>query len=274
MLCATINFTRNLHACMRCCLNHACCNLVSAIIAILAVEQLVPHGTACHHVHAGATAPTAVMLDASDAAVVVVKPLPSPATPDASPAVTDDARLVPVMKPVSSGRRELLRALVMDLSIAVHSIIIGITLGVNTDYNEVAVLLIALCFHQALEGISLGVAIALTTLDRVAKLLLVLLFCLTTPLGVAIGMGIESHYHEEAESGRLARGILNALVSGNLVYIALVEMIAEDFMAAKVQHNRALKTVMLLSLSVAAAGMAVIVLGESHSHSESAHEEH
>ena len=52
------------------------------------------------------------------------------------------------------------KAIVMDLSIAVHSVIIGIALGVEAKYNTIAVLTIAYVFHQMFEGLGLGVTIA------------------------------------------------------------------------------------------------------------------
>ncbi len=90
-------------------------------------------------------------------------------------------------------------------------------------------LVIAFVFHQGFEGLGLGVVIALSNLQLSRKLLLALIFCSTTPIGISIGIGMQNMYDSESTQNMYARGILNAFASGNLIYIALVEMISEDF---------------------------------------------
>jgi zinc transporter 1/2/3 len=57
-----------------------------------------------------------------------------------------------------------------------------------------------------------------------------------------------------------ARGILNAFATGNLVYVALVEMIAEDMNTVAVQSSWRLKIAMVVSLCVGAAALAVLAI--------------
>lgn len=181
-------------------------------------------------------------------------------TPDADPTPSPTLRLAESVAWSSTARRQLIRALVMDFSIAIHSVIIGIALGVNNTYSRVAVLLVAYVFHQLFEGIGLGVTIALTEFGKPVKVLLSLLFCVTTPLGIAIGLGIQSAYSEDAVSGMYARGILNAIASGNLIYVSLVEMLAEDFAAKEIRHRRGLRSVMLIGVCVGAGALAIIAI--------------
>ncbi len=220
---------------------------MAGAILVLVAEHLCGHGS--HAVaslgqtspppHAGATAAE---------------------TPDADPTPSPTLRKAEVVIWSSTARRQFIRALVMDFSIAIHSVIIGIALGVNNTYSRVAVLLVAYVFHQLFEGISLGVTIALTELGKPVKSLLGLLFCVTTPLGIAIGLGVQSAYSEDAVSGMYARGILNAIASGNLIYVALVEMLAEDFAAKEIRHRRGLRTLMLIGVCVGAGALAIIAI--------------
>ena len=96
---------------------------------------------------------------------------------------------------------------------------------------------IAFVFHQSFEGLGLGVVIALSKLHFGNKVLLAVIFCSTTPIGIAIGIGLGSFYDAESTQNMYARGVLNAFASGNLIYIALVEMIAEDFHSSGVQNR-------------------------------------
>lgn len=71
--------------------------------------------------------------------------------------------------------------------------IIGISLGTATD--DFNVLLVALGFHQFFEGLGLGQVLAETSLTKDKNLCVFLsaaFYAMTTPLGVAIGIGIAS----------------------------------------------------------------------------------
>lgn len=153
-----------------------------------------------------------------------------------------------------------IKAIVMDASIAVHSVIIGIALGINTSYSSIATLTVAYVFHQGFEGIGLGVAIACSGLTRLQKALLALIFCFTTPIGIAVGAGISSTYNENAAGNLYARGILNALASGNLIYVALVEMMVDDLNDPAVKDRPLFKAGMLFAVALGAAALAIIAI--------------
>ena len=57
-----------------------------------------------------------------------------------------------------------------------------------------------------------------------------------------------------------ARGILNALASGNLIYIALVEMLNPDMSDPVVQRRPRLKLCMTAAACVGAASMAILAI--------------
>lgn len=71
--------------------------------------------------------------------------------------------------------------------------------------------------HQAFEGFALGGIIASAVHKTWARVALVLVFCLTTPVGIAVGLGIEDHYAEDSTGNQAARGVLNAFATGNLL---------------------------------------------------------
>ena len=126
----------------------------------------------------------------------------------------------------------------LELGIATHSVIIGITLGVARD-DEFKGLLIALAFHQFFEGIALST----TVLDAGFKSLVqpvgvVIFYTLTTPVGVAIGIVISSTYNANSTSALLVEGIFDAVSAGILLYDGLVNMVnnnithSEEFLNA------------------------------------------
>lgn len=55
-------------------------------------------------------------------------------------------------------------------------------------------------------------------------------FSLTTPMGIAIGIGISNVYRENTPTALVVQGIFSSASSGILIYMALVDLLAADFM--------------------------------------------
>jgi len=72
-------------------------------------------------------------------------------------------------------------------------------------------------------------------------IIMALFFSLTTPAGIAIGIGISDTYDESSQRALIIEGVFNAASAGILVYMALVDLLAADFMSAKVQGNGGLQ---------------------------------
>ncbi|KAG0463641.1 hypothetical protein HPP92_019710 [Vanilla planifolia] len=126
---------------------------------------------------------------------------------------------------------------VLELGILVHSVIIGISLGVSESSSSIRPLVVALCFHQFFEGIGLGGCLVQARFKLRTTATMVLFFSLTTPMGIAVGIGVSSGYDENSPTALVVEGVLNACAAGILVYMALVDLLAADFMDPRVQEN-------------------------------------
>ena len=87
----------------------------------------------------------------------------------------------------------IVKAYMMEISVAIHSVIIGIALGSTigeAGLESLIGLLIAICFHQFFEGVGLGTVIEGARLQLGMKKIIVfaLTFALTVPIGVMIGI--------------------------------------------------------------------------------------
>ena len=85
-----------------------------------------------------------------------------------------------------------------------------------------------------------------------------LFFSLTTPVGIAIGIGITEVYDENSPTALIVEGVLNAASAGILIYMALVDLLAADFMNPKMQSNGRLQVGANLSLLIGAGLMSLI----------------
>ncbi|TYJ21385.1 hypothetical protein E1A91_A08G060800v1 [Gossypium mustelinum] len=126
---------------------------------------------------------------------------------------------------------------VLELGIVVHSVIIGISLGASESPKTIKPLVAALTFHQFFEGMGLGGCILQAKLKARSVAIMVLFFALTTPVGIGIGIGISNTYNENSPTALVLEGMLNAASAGILIYMALVDLLAADFMNPKLQNN-------------------------------------
>jgi len=118
----------------------------------------------------------------------------------------------------------------LEVGIALHSVFIGIALGVLAG-SEFLAMTIAICFHQFFEGVALGSRIAdLTFKKKWLPIVLVAIFALVTPFGVAIGMGMRSGYKASSVENLIITGICNSIACGVLLYTAFVTLLGGDIL--------------------------------------------
>ncbi|KAJ8543407.1 hypothetical protein K7X08_005930 [Anisodus acutangulus] len=147
---------------------------------------------------------------------------------------------------------------VLELGIIVHSVIIGIALGASESPKTIRPLVGALTFHQFFEGMGLGGSIAQAKFKSGAVAIMVLFFSLTTPIGIVIGLGIANAYHENSPTALIVEGILDSASAGILIYMALVDFLAADFMHPRMQGNGKLQVGANVSLLLGAGLMSLI----------------
>ncbi|KAJ1696372.1 hypothetical protein LUZ63_004884 [Rhynchospora breviuscula] len=147
---------------------------------------------------------------------------------------------------------------VLELGIIVHSVIIGMSLGASESPSTIRPLVVALTFHQFFEGLGLGSCIAQAKFRLKSVVTMSIFFSLTTPVGIAIGIGIASSYNENSQTALIVEGLLNSASAGILVYMSLVDLLAEDFMNPRVQNNGKLQLLINIFLLLGAGLMSML----------------
>ncbi|XP_056173891.1 fe(2+) transport protein 1-like [Syzygium oleosum] len=145
-------------------------------------------------------------------------------------------------------------AMVLELGIVVHSVVIGLGLGASSNVCTIRGLVAALCFHQMSEGMGLGGCILQAEYRWLKKLVMVFFFSVTTPFGIALS----STYQENSPSSLITVGLLNASSAGLLIYMALVDLLAADFMGPKLQRSIKLQIKSYAAVLLGAGGMSLM----------------
>jgi zinc transporter 1/2/3 len=155
-----------------------------------------------------------------------------PAVPAAVVVVEKDAKQLAAERAIERDFQKQISAfLVLEFGVIFHSIIIGLNLGVAG--SEFRTLYPVLSFHQAFEGLGIGARLSTIPFPhrlRYAPWLLCLLFGMTTPIAIAIGLGLRSTYSPGSFTADVVSGILDSTSAGILLYTGFVEFLARDFM--------------------------------------------
>lgn len=117
--------------------------------------------------------------------------------------------------------------LLLTIVLSVHSFIAGMALGVQESSAAALPTLIAIVAHKWVEAISLGVSVVRVTPDRRILLRVLVIFASMSPLGIFAGWALDAlttgHVQAVVSAG------LTALASGTFVYVALVDVLIEEF---------------------------------------------
>ncbi|KAM3361635.1 hypothetical protein P3S68_016489 [Capsicum galapagoense] len=149
-------------------------------------------------------------------------------------------------------------AMVLELGIIVHSIVIGLSLGASSNTCTIKGLVAALCFHQMFEGMGLGGCILQAEYKFLKKAIMAFFFAVTTPFGIALGIALSSTYEENSPRALITVGLLNASSAGLLIYMALVDLLAADFMGDKLQGSVKLQIKSYMAVLLGAGGMSLM----------------
>jgi zinc transporter 1/2/3 len=176
------------------------------------------------------------------------------------PETTDNPAADVLAKADRSFKTQIAAFLILEFGIIFHSVIIGLNLG--TAGKEFVILYPVIVFHQAFEGFGVGARMsAIPFPKRLAWLQWVLCasYGLTTPLAIAIGVGLRTSYDGQSFQANIISGVFDATSAGILIYTGLVELLARDFLfnPERTTDNGEL-TLMIVSTIVGAAAMAVL----------------
>ncbi|GLT59928.1 hypothetical protein SLA2020_327210 [Shorea laevis] len=123
---------------------------------------------------------------------------------------------------------------------------------------SIKVLVVAFSFHQFFEGMGLGGSILQAEYTLIKKIVMVFSFSVATPFGIALGIALSKTYKENSPVALITVGLLNASSAGLLIYMALVDLLAADFMGPKLQGNIKLQIKCYIAAFLGACGMSLM----------------
>ncbi|KAJ5761862.1 uncharacterized protein N7511_005244 [Penicillium nucicola] len=158
-----------------------------------------------------------------------------------------------------SFRQQIAAFLLLEFGIIFHSVIIGLNLGVTG--SEFATLYPVLVFHQSFEGLGIGARMSAIPFGNHTWLpwILCAAYGLTTPISIAIGLGLRTTYVPGSKTSLIIQGVLNAISAGILIYTGLVELLARDFLFDPCRTRRRSKLLFMVCCTVLGAGIMALI---------------
>ncbi|KAJ6586228.1 ZIP-like iron-zinc transporter [Mycena sp. CBHHK59/15] len=136
-----------------------------------------------------------------------------------------------------SASAQIIGIAILEFGVLLHSILIGLTLAVDQGFK---VLFVVIIFHQTFEGLGLGSRLAFIKLPsryNYVPIAAAVIYGLSTPIGIAVGLGIRSTYNPGSTTASIVSGVLDSLSAGILMYTGLVELLAHEFLFNKEMIN-------------------------------------
>lgn len=158
-----------------------------------------------------------------------------------------------------SFKQQIAAFLLLEFGIIFHSVIIGLNLGVTG--SEFSTLYPVLVFHQSFEGLGIGARMSAIPFGKRTWLpwILCAAYALTTPISIAIGLGVRTTYSPGSKVSLIVQGVLNAVSAGVLIYSGLVELLARDFLFDPCRTRRRSRLLFMVACTLLGAGIMALI---------------
>ncbi|NWI87980.1 S39A3 protein, partial [Pitta sordida] len=145
-----------------------------------------------------------------------------------------------------------LRLLGLVFALCTHSIFEGLALGLQEDGAKVLSLFLGVAIHEALVAVALGISMAKASLPLRDAAKPALAVCLMTPLGIGLGMGIQS---SRSAAGDVVSLLLQGIAGGTFLFVTFFEILAKEL---EDRSQRLLKVLCLVLGYALLAGLVLI----------------
>jgi len=126
--------------------------------------------------------------------------------------------------------------LILFLVLAIHSIIAGMSLGLESTLISGLVIFIAIIAHKGSASFALGVNLVGSKTKKSLIIKTIVFFSIMTPIGIIIGTVLDN-----IESSRISiwfEAIFDSLAAGTFIYIAVLEIIDDVFANGKFRYQK------------------------------------
>lgn len=119
-----------------------------------------------------------------------------------------------------------LRSVMLLLALSFHSVFEGLAIGLQDNSAQLLSIFIAVIVHKAVMAFSLGLNIAQSNLSVKNFVISNIIFSVSSPIGVAIGIGVADLPTSLPQD--ICNGILQGIAGGTFLYITFFEVLPHE----------------------------------------------
>jgi len=150
---------------------------------------------------------------------------------------------------------------ILTIVLSVHSFISGLALGVESNTTSLIALTVAIVSHKWVESFAVGVSLVRMGVPFKKFFLIMLAYSSMTPVGVFTGMGIYKAL--QGDGITLFSGIVGAVSAGTFIYVAVVDILVEEF---TLTQRKVLRFLKLVACLIGFGLMASLLIIHEHEH--------
>jgi zinc transporter 1/2/3 len=176
-------------------------------------------------------------------------------------ALSEDTENVTIVKAAISSSRIAVES--MEVGCVMHSLVLGLALGMQTNLRTASVLLIVFLLHQLLEALCLSHLVASLASFK-EKLIMCVATVLSMPLGIVVGLAISLTANAKDKAKQMApvTASLAAIAGGMLLYSSMIDIIATDLKHKICLESYQLRVRMCLCMLFGLSAMSSLAAGE------------
>jgi zinc transporter ZupT len=147
------------------------------------------------------------------------------------------------------GKKGGITPYILLLALGFHGFFEGMALGIQGEVRNTLFLALAIAAHKWAASLTLGISIIKAQISLKQLVIMILIFGLIGPVGIAFGMILK------ATANEIVEGIFLAISVGTFLYIACTEVLVEEF---ENSENKYLKFLAFMVGGIFTAGLSLI----------------
>lgn len=129
-----------------------------------------------------------------------------------------------------------LRSLLLLLALSLHSIFEGLAIGLQPKVDEVLQIFVAVVLHKCVIAFSLSLNLVQSNLKTAAIIKLSFIFCVASPIGLGIGMGVMEV--SDTRHAVILSGLLQGLACGTFLYVTFFEVLPHELNSSDLRMSK------------------------------------
>ncbi|KAL7636179.1 UNVERIFIED_CONTAM: hypothetical protein RMT77_012936 [Armadillidium vulgare] len=112
------------------------------------------------------------------------------------------------------------------IALSAHSVFEGVAVGLQTSKDKIMEYSVAVLLHEAVMALTFGLEVSKSPMKKRTKLMYVIIFTLSIPVGIAIGMVLQNTPSENRE---IISAIIEAFATGIFIHVIFIEILSNEF---------------------------------------------